>query len=46
MRHWFRTQSHACRHPDGKSGLLQIYKFSDKAKNRPSICEAVYWSAT
>lgn len=34
MRHGFRTQTPGNRHPDGESGLLQIYQFSNNAISR------------
>jgi len=34
MRVGFRTQSRSYRHPDGETGLLQIFTFSNKAINR------------
>jgi hypothetical protein len=38
MRVGFRTQSRSYRHPDGETGLLQIFTFSNKAINRPGEC--------
>ncbi len=35
MRVGFRTQSRSHRHPDGETGLLQIFKYSNKAISRP-----------
>jgi hypothetical protein len=55
MRHGFRTQTPGNRHPDGESGLLQIYQFSNNAINRTgeglvqiiatNLIQAVYGSS-